>query len=160
MPNGEESTFLDAGLFIGALMKGDKRHIEARPIVESARRGDFAACTSVGVLSEVYAALTWAGAQPPQSPLIASHAIRLLIDPPSSILVLTTNLDAGFIMLEILETCRLTARRTHDARHAATALANGVTKVYTYDIEDWLKFESEGIKITGPLSVIKNQPGF
>lgn len=60
--------FLDAGIFIGALCSGDPRHDEARKIVEAARRGELAACTSVGVLSEVYAALTWTGAQPPQTP--------------------------------------------------------------------------------------------
>jgi predicted nucleic acid-binding protein len=48
--------FYDAGLFIGALLSGDPRHAEARPIVEAARRGELAACTSVGVLSEVYIA--------------------------------------------------------------------------------------------------------
>lgn len=30
--------FLDAGVFIGALLSGDPRHTEARPIVEAARR--------------------------------------------------------------------------------------------------------------------------
>ena len=59
--------FLDAGVFIGALCSGDSRHAEAREIVEAARRGELNACTSVGVLSEVYAALTWVGAQPPQT---------------------------------------------------------------------------------------------
>ncbi|EDZ96024.1 hypothetical protein AmaxDRAFT_1061 [Limnospira maxima CS-328] len=31
--------FLDAGIFIGALLSQDPRHSEARPIVESARCG-------------------------------------------------------------------------------------------------------------------------
>ena len=62
--NPAERVFLDAGLFIGALLAGDPRHAEARGIVEAARRGELAACTSVGVLAEVYAALTWVGALP------------------------------------------------------------------------------------------------
>jgi hypothetical protein len=77
------------------LLSGDSRHTEARPIVEAARQGNFAACTSVGVLAEVYAALTWAGAQPPQTPEMASHAVRLLVENPSAIRVLETGLDAG-----------------------------------------------------------------
>lgn len=72
--------FLDAGIFIGALLSQDPRHSEARPIVEAARCGTLLACTSVGVLSEVYAALTWTGSQPPQPPKIASEAVRLLVD--------------------------------------------------------------------------------
>jgi len=63
-----ERVFLDAGLFIGALLSGDPRHTEARGIVEAARQERLAACTSIGVLAEVYAALTWVGALPPQSP--------------------------------------------------------------------------------------------
>jgi len=59
MPNAE--IFLDAGLLVGAIMQDDPREPEASPIIEAARRGDILACTSVGVLSEVYAALTWSG---------------------------------------------------------------------------------------------------
>jgi hypothetical protein len=50
--NPAERVFLDAGLFIGALLAGDARHIEARGIVKAGRRGKLAACTSVGVLAE------------------------------------------------------------------------------------------------------------
>ena len=60
-----EWVFLDAGLFIPVPRRDDPRHAEARGIVEAARHGELAACTSVGVLAEVYAALTWVGAQPP-----------------------------------------------------------------------------------------------
>jgi predicted nucleic acid-binding protein len=41
----ENIVFLDAGIFIGALLSGDSRHAEARPIVEAARRGEILACT-------------------------------------------------------------------------------------------------------------------
>lgn len=91
--------FWDAGIFIGALCRGDPRHDEARKIVEAARRGKLAACTSVGVLSEVYAALTWTGAQPPQTPDLASMAVSMLVEKPSQIVVLETNLSASMKML-------------------------------------------------------------
>lgn len=48
----------------------------------------------------------------------------------------------------------LTARRTHDARHAATALTAGVQQVYTYDVTDWQAFETNGLKVVGPESVL------
>ena len=60
MPSTEgEYTLFDAGVFIGALLTGDARHAEARPLVEAARRGELLVCTTTGVLSDVYAALTW-----------------------------------------------------------------------------------------------------
>ena len=152
--NAKPPILFDAGVFIGALLRGDARHDEARPIVEAARRGVIEACTTVGILSELYAALTWIGAQPPHSPEEAAHAVRLLIDPPSALHVLADGMDAGLKMLELAETHRLTARRVHDARHAATALCAGVTQVYTYDIADWTTFRTEGISVISPASLM------
>jgi len=76
---------LDAGVFIGALLKGDSRHQEARLLVERARRGELAACTTTGILSEVYGALTWEKTQPRHPPAQAANAVRLLVEPPSAI---------------------------------------------------------------------------
>jgi predicted nucleic acid-binding protein len=39
-----DAVFVDAGLFIGALLGDDPRHAEARPLVESARRGEISWC--------------------------------------------------------------------------------------------------------------------
>ena len=57
-------------------------------------------------------------------------------------------------MLELSQKYELTARRVHDVRHAATALTNGVTSIYTYDVVDWKVFVAEGLRITGPASVL------
>ena len=142
--------FFDAGMFIGALLRDDPRYGEARPLVEAGRRGDLAVCTTTGILSEVYAALTWIKAQPRHSPMEAADAIRLLLEPPSAIEVLSDGFDASIKMLELSAKHGLTARRIHDARHAATALASGITEVYTYDVEDWSVFKPDGIIIVGP----------
>ena len=75
-----DTILFDAGLFIGALLRGDPRHAEAYPLVEAARRGDLAACTTAGILSEVYAALTWTKAMPPHSPQRAAQVVRLLVE--------------------------------------------------------------------------------
>jgi len=152
--NPDEPAFLDAGLFIGALLAGDPRHAEARGIVETARRGELAACTSVGVLAEVYAALTWVGALPPHQPEEAAAAVRALTAAPSRLRVLDTGPPAGERMLEPAERHRLTARRIHDARHAATALVAGVRQVFTYDRDDWQFFVPDGLVIAGPPSVL------
>lgn len=149
--NVKPPILFDAGVFIGALLRGDARHAEARPIVEAARGGELDACTTVGILSEVYAALTWIGAQPPHSPEEAAHAVRLLIETPSALRVLADGAEVGLKMLELVETHRLTARRVHDARHAATALCAGVTLVYTYDPDDWKVFQADGITVISPV---------
>ncbi len=145
----------DAGMFIGALLQGDGRHSEARPLVEAARAGRIGGCTTTGILSEVYAALTWIGAQPTHSPEEAADAVRSLIETPSQIQVLASGLKASLKMLDLAKKYGLKARRTHDARHAAIALEAGITKVYTYDAGDWKAFESGGLVIVGPPSSIK-----
>jgi predicted nucleic acid-binding protein len=154
MSPDQAPSLLDAGLLIGAIARADTRFAEAYPIVVAAQRGDLAGCTTVGILSEVYAALTWAGAKPPPSHFDAAEAVTRLIEPPSAIVVLSDGLDAALQHLEIARTNGLTARRIHDARHAATALKNGIFNVLTYDPDDWLDFASEGIVIAGPPSTL------
>ena len=143
----------DAGLFIGALLDGDSRHEEAFVAVEAARKGDILACTTTSILSEVYAALTWVKAMPPHSPADAASAVRSLIDPPSQIQILSDDANVSLVMLHLAEKHNLTARRVHDARHAATALVHGVSDVYTYDVSDWKVFETDGVSIVGPATV-------
>jgi predicted nucleic acid-binding protein len=152
--NTPQLVLFDTGVFIGALLKGDSRHAEARPLVERARRGEFRACTTVGILSEVYGALTWEKAEPRHNPVEAAQAVRLLVEPPSAIVVLNENLEGALKTLALAATHRLTARQTHDARHAATALVAGVLSVYTYDVDDWQAFASDGLHIVGPPSTL------
>ena len=156
MNSNNRRVLFDAGLFIGALLNEDPRHQEARILVETARRGELITCTTTGILSEVYAALTWINAQPPHSPKEAANAVRLLIEPPSAIEILSDGFDVSLKMLELSAKYNLTARRVHDARHVATALINDVFSIYTYDVDDWKSFEQEGLIISGQPTVLDN----
>lgn len=155
MPSTEgEWALFDAGVLVGALLSGDARHAEARPLVEAARRGDILACTTTGILSEVYAALTWQQAEPPHDPERAAEAVRLLVEPPSLIKVLEDGRDVALRMLELAASRGLRARRVQDARHAAAAIVAGVKSVYTYDSDDWQVFEGDGLSIRGPATTL------
>jgi len=153
-PQLSQCVLIDAGVFIGALLKGDPRHTEARPLIEAARRGAFASCTTGGILSEVYGALTWEKAAPRHDPAEAAPVVRLLVEPPSAIIVLSESLEVALKTLELAAKHQLTARRVHDARHAATALIAGIVSVYTYDPDDWQVFASDGLRIVGPPTTI------
>lgn len=157
MPSTSDSggfALFDAGVFVGALLKGDRRHAEARLLVEAARRGELQACTTPGILSEVYGALTWEKAQPPHDPEEAAEAVRLLVEAPSNVQVLDVGHNVILRAMELAAAHSLTARRCHDARHAAAALLAGVRAVYTYDPGDWEAFEPDGLVIAGPSSIL------
>jgi predicted nucleic acid-binding protein len=149
-----EFAFLDAGVLIGALSRGDPRHPEAFSIVESVRRGGIRACTSSGILSEVYAALTWQGACPCHEPGEAAKAVWSLMAPPSELVIADCGLDATRVMLDMAVAHGLRTRDIHDARHAAVALTAGVSKVLTYDVKHWERFSSDGFEVVGPPSVL------
>jgi predicted nucleic acid-binding protein len=155
MAPASEPVFFDAGLFIAALLAGDPRHAEARPIVEAARAGQGQAITDASILSEVYGALTWEQADPRHEPQEAAEAVRALVAPPSAIRVLAATHEAALRALELASAHGLTARRIHDARHAAVALAHRVSAVYTYDVGDWSVFEADGLRIVGPRSALR-----
>ena len=112
------------------------------------------ACTTPSILCEVYGALTWEQAQPVHAPHEASQAVRLLVEPPSSIRVLSEGLGQALSALDLAAEHGLRARRIHDARHAAVALASEVRWVCTYDPRDWLRFEDNGLAICGPESTL------
>jgi predicted nucleic acid-binding protein len=154
MPSTQsEYVLFDAGMLIGALLFADSRQREARTLVEAARRGELFACATTGILSEVYAALTWQQAAPPQEPAQAAQAVRLLIEPPSMILILDDGLEGARRMLDLAASHHLRARRVHDGCHAA-ALVAGINSVFTYDADDWAIFEHDGLRITGPPSTL------
>lgn len=152
--DGPRAILFDAGVFIGALLSGDPRHNEARPLVEAARRGEVLACTTPGILSEVYAALTWEKTQPPRDPREAAAAVRALVETPSAIQVLDLGYEVALHLLTLAAAHDLRSRRIHDARHAAAALLGGVRQVYTYDPDDWKVFEVDGLQVAGPESTL------
>ncbi len=155
LPNFADTDFFDAGIFIGALDVTDGRHAEALPLVEEARLGRIAACTTTGILSEVYGQLTWSKANQPLAPQQAALAIQSLVKSPSRIQILPDSLAVTLKTMELASLHNLTARRIHDARHAAAALAAGVKTVYTYDIDDWKLFAGDGLTIAGPPSALQ-----
>ena len=122
--------------------------------MEQARRGDLPARSTAGILTEVYGALTWERAQPRHDPGEAAQVVRLLVESPSDIMVLNKGLEVALRALELAVRHGLLARRIHDARHPAAALGAGACSVYTYDLDDWTAFETHGMTVIGPPTIL------
>ena len=94
--------------------------------------------------------MTWEQAKPRHSPKEAAAAVRLLVASPSAIRVLAEGYETATKTLQLAEKHGLKARRVHDARHAAAAICAGVTEVYSYDLDDWRCFETDGLYVVQP----------
>jgi predicted nucleic acid-binding protein len=68
----------------------------------------------------------WQQTQPPHDPEEAGEAVRLLVEPPSMIRILSDNQEVAIRMLKLAASHQLRARRVHDARHAAAAIVTGI----------------------------------
>jgi hypothetical protein len=80
--------------------------------------------------------------------------VRLLVEPPSAVIVLREDLEVGLRTLALAATHQLTGRRIQGARHAAAALVADITAIYTYDVDDWRVFTDDGLHIVGPPSTM------
>ena len=58
------------------------------------------ACTTTGILSEVYAAMAWQPQLPSHDPEQAAEVMRLLVAPPSMIRILSDGQDVALRILE------------------------------------------------------------
>jgi predicted nucleic acid-binding protein len=70
------------------------------------------------------------------TPEQAGEAVRLLVEPPSMIRILSDDQEVAIRMLTLAASHQLRARRVHDARHAAAVIVAGVKPVFTYDAND------------------------
>ncbi len=154
MPRGTELTeyaLLDGGVLATALLPGAPNHVEAKSLLDAVRAGALAGCTTSGALGGLYATLSRSGDGPLDD---IARQVRALVEPPSSLLVLISGLEASLKMLELAARHALAPERLHTARDAATALAAGVSIVYTYDVDAWEPFLADGLHIGGPSSVM------
>ncbi len=154
MPRGTELTeyaLLDGGVLAEALLPDAPNHTEAKALVDAVRSGAMAGCTTSGALGGLYARLARGGGASPDD---VARQVRALVEPPSALLVLISGLEASLQMLELAGRHNLGPEHLHTARDAATALAAGVSTVYTYDVEAWEPFLADGLHIGGPSSVM------
>jgi hypothetical protein len=90
-------------------------------VVERARQGILPAYTTRGILSGVDGALIGEKTTPRHAPAKAAEAVRLLVEPPSAIGVLTDEIAMTLRTIALAAQHALTARRINDGQYATAA---------------------------------------
>ena len=127
--------FLDSNIFIYAEAREEDQYQEARSLRDRALEGEFDACISPQVLSELFSSVTHQGRKGPEQPLSPSKAaerVRRYYESEDITLICPGPQTIG-LMLSLLKVHPVSGARIHDLRIAATMIENGVTRIVTYD---------------------------
>lgn len=142
-----EPIFLDANLLVYAFYPKVPQYSLARQVLDLAQNEDTRLCVSSQVLAEFYAVVT----NPKRvDPALKSQAALRRIDEILSLpglIVLPQPVDVVRRWVTLLHRHPVTRHRIFDIQLVATMLANGITRIYTFNIRDFKPFpEIEAIE--------------
>ncbi len=131
---------LDANLLVYALYKDAPQYSDARYILEQTQDESAALCVSSQVLAEFYSIIT--NPKRVTAPFTSVEALRevekLCSAPGLSVLPMPVDVVARWIAL--LRRHPVARKRVFDLQLVATMLANGVERIYTFNVKDFRPF--------------------
>lgn len=131
MPNEPDRVMLDTNVLVYAMNASDNHHARCRVLRDSAFLGEANVCTTPQVLYEYLAVVTNPNSIP--EPLSSSEACDDIRDLGSAFPVIYPTVEAHERVLHLLRETSFSGRHVFDLLLAATMLANGVTRIYSYD---------------------------
>ncbi len=140
MNNPSEWALLDTNILVYADQEEDVHHSSSKHLRELAREGIISCCISPQVLNEFYAVMTrGAGPNRPSHPLSSKDAANEVRKYYQSRNIRKIYPGPNIIqrMLFLLKTTPVTGLNIYDLHLAATMLENGVTKIYTFNPQDF-----------------------
>ncbi|MBI3797218.1 MAG: PIN domain-containing protein [Deltaproteobacteria bacterium] len=135
-----ERTFLDANLLVYALYRDMPQYPAARLVLERTQEENAALCVNSQVLAEFYAIIT--NPRRVTAPFSSGEALReveKICSAPGTI-VLPQPVDAITRWIALLRRHPVTRKRIFDVQLVATMLANGITRIYTFNVRDFRPF--------------------
>lgn len=128
-----DPALLDANVLVYAIVLGSPHHEPPRRISDGALAGDISACVTAQVLLDVFSiAANPKRVTPHQSAAAVWNAVAVY---QNTLRVLPAPDDLLERMQALAEPLGITGARIFDVQHAATMLANGVSRVYTFDAD-------------------------
>jgi len=142
-----ERALLDANLLVYTLYRNMPQYRDARYTLERTQEENAALCVSSQVLAEFYSTIT--NPKRVTAPFTSAAALREVekICSASGVTVLPMPVDVVDRWVTLLRRHPVTRKRVFDLQLIATMLANGVERIYTFNVEDFRPFpEIEAIE--------------
>ncbi len=147
-----EPYLLDTNVLVYAVDQASSHHIAASSLANKGFNGDIPVCVSPQILSEFFATLTnpkVVSTTREQSEVV-SEMRKYFVS--KRILKIYPTSETLRVMLELLEKYPVSRQDVYDLQLVATMLSNGVTKICTYDANDFRKYK--GIEVLTPDTVL------
>ncbi len=135
-----DGSFVDANVLVYAATEDDLRHRASLDLLETVSADTL--LVSCQVLSEFYSVIT--NPRRVTSPYAPEKAVRFipgLLGAPH-VKVLPMTLEVELRLLAILDFNEVRGAAVYDLQIAATMLAHGVSRLYTYNGKDFARFAS------------------
>jgi predicted nucleic acid-binding protein len=133
-----EPGLIDANVLVYALDADALQHASSRALLESARNGSATLFVTMQILCEFYSIVTNARrVSKPRPPVDALFAISGLL---AFLRVLPAPVHAVEGLLDLLRRRPVTGGDVFDLQIVATMMANGILRIYTFNIEDFAAF--------------------
>lgn len=146
-----ERVLLDTNVLVYADQEEEIYHPAARSLRDRGKHGEIRVCLAPQVLSEFFAIVTKTGkhrASRPMSVTDAAEEVQKYLDAEHIPMIYPTPTTWPTI-LSLLERHPVSGQDIHDFHLAATMLSNGVTKIYTFNAQDFVPIP--GIEVLDPL---------
>ncbi len=143
-----EVSLLDTNILVYAADEMSPFHQAARALIEKGLRGEILLCICPQVLNEFFATVT--NPQRVSNPRTQNEA-RLEMEKyffSKNILKIYPASDFIEITLDLLKRCEVIRQEIFDLQLVATMLSNNVTRLYTYNSDDFTKFRE--IEVLSP----------
>jgi len=140
MTTSNQFALLDSNILIYALDSTSVYHFEARSLREEALKDKIQACVCPQVLMEFFAVITNSRkVKTPLTPQKAREEVEKYLK-ATNILKIYPSDDILERMLFLLKKYEIKGVQVFDLQLVATMLANGITRIYTYNQSDFAKF--------------------
>lgn len=136
-----EVALLDTNVLVYAVDESSPFHKDSKNIRDNALLGNIALCICPQVLMEFFAILTDSRrVKNPGEPDAVIEEIEKYLS-SKNIAKIYPEEDTLPKTIELLRKYKLRRQTVFDAQLVATMLSNNVTRIYTYNEDDFLKFE-------------------